>query len=93
MEKASSTRRIELNGECDVSQIQAVASLFEALRPDGPAVIDLTSVTYVDSLFLGELLKLRRRFREHSITLVGATGNVARILRIVQFNQLFTITE
>jgi anti-anti-sigma factor len=93
VEKTQSARRIELNGEYDISQRQAIASLFEGLRPDGPAVIDLTNVTYVDSIFLGELIKLRRRFGKHPITLVGAKGSVARVLRLVSFESLFQITE
>lgn len=88
-----STRRIELNGEYDVSQKETIASLFGALRPDGPAVIDLTKCTYVDSTFLSELVKLRERFKQHPITLLGASGSVMRVLQIVHFNRLFEIPE
>jgi anti-anti-sigma factor len=93
MGKTPNTRRIELRGEYDVSQKEAIASLFEALRPDGPAVIDMTKCTYVDSTFLSELVKLRQRFKEHPITLLGASGSVMRVLRLVHFNRLFEIPE
>ena len=93
MEETPAIPRIELNGEYDISQQHSVASLFEALRPDGPAVIDLTKVTYVDSSFLAELVKLRRRFKEHVITLVGAKDNVLRVLQIVSFDRLFEVRE
>jgi anti-anti-sigma factor len=85
--------RIELYGEYDLSQKEAIASLFEALPPDGPAVIDLTKVTYVDSTFLSELVRLRRRFKEHPITLLGAKDQVMRVLRLVSFERLFEIAE
>jgi len=42
MEKIPNTRRIELNGEYDISQRQAIASLFEELRSDGPVIMNLT---------------------------------------------------
>jgi anti-anti-sigma factor len=93
MGKTLSARRVELDGEYDLSQKEAIASLFEALRPDGPAVIDLTKCTYVDSTFLSELVKLRQRFKEHPITLVGASGSVMRVLRLGHFNRLFEIPE
>jgi anti-anti-sigma factor len=93
MGKTLNARRVELDGEYDLSQKEAIASLFEALRPDGPAVIDLTKCTYVDSTFLSELVKLRQRFKEHPITLVGASGSVMRVLRLVHFNRLFEIPE
>jgi anti-anti-sigma factor len=83
--------RIELNGEYDISQKEAIASLFGSLRPDGPAVIDLTKCTYVDSTFLSELVRLRKRLKEHPITLLGASGAVMRVLRLVNFDRLFVI--
>jgi anti-anti-sigma factor len=93
MDKTLSIPRIELNGEYDLAQRAQMASLFEALRPDGPAVIDLTKVTYVDAAFLSELIKLRRRFKQHPITLAGAKADVKRVLRLVSFEELFEITE
>jgi anti-anti-sigma factor len=93
MDDSFNIPRIELNGEYDLAQREEMASLFEALRSDGPAVIDLTKVTYVDSMFLSELIKLRRRFREHPITLVGANGNVADLLRLVSFDELFEVSD
>jgi anti-anti-sigma regulatory factor len=91
MEKTPNARCIELHGEYDFSRREALASLFESLDPAAPAVIDLTKCTYVDSMFLGELVKLRRRFTEHSITLLGATGSVMYMLRIMHFKSVFVI--
>lgn len=56
-------------------------------------MIDLTKCTYVDSTLLSELVKLRQRFKEPRITLLGASGSVMRVLRLVHFNRLFEIPE
>ena len=86
-------RRLELNGEYDLSQKEEIAALFGGLRADGPATIDLTKVTYVDSSFLNELVALRLRFREQPITLAGANANIARILRMAKFEKLFNLAD
>lgn len=85
------TRRIELVGEYDISQKPQVAALFGALEPGGPATIDMTKVTYIDSSLLNELVRLRLRFIPHQITLVVGHENVRRLLRIVKFDRLFEI--
>lgn len=85
------TRRVELAGDYDVSQKHELAALFRALEPGGPATIDMTKVTYIDSSFLHELMKLRARLMGQRITLLVRSDNVRRILRIVNFDVLFEI--
>jgi len=85
--------RIELNGEYDLSSKDDIASLFRSLRADGPAVIDMVKVTYIDSTFLKELAGLRSRFKQHPITLLGINKNLQRILHIANFDGLFEIVE
>lgn len=93
MESASQrpSRRIELVGEYDISQKPQIAALFEALHPGGPATIDMTRVSYIDSSFLNELIKLRMRFVPHQITLIVREDNIRRILGLVKFDRLFEI--
>jgi anti-anti-sigma factor len=86
-------RRIELDGEYDLSQREQIAALFGALDADHPVIIDLTKVTYIDSTFLHELAALRLRLKEQSITLTGATPSIKRILKIVKFERLFVLTD
>ena len=86
-------RRIELNSEYDLSQKEQIAALLGSLGADGPGVIDLTKVTYIDSTFLQELAALRLRFKGQSITLTGANAGVKRILKLVKFERLFTLTD
>lgn len=89
----SRTRTIELVGEYDLAQRAEVASLFEALAPDGPAVIDMARVTYVDSSFMHELLKLRKRIKPQRITLLVGSAHVRRVLRLMKLELLFEIRD
>jgi anti-anti-sigma factor len=87
------SRRIEFDGEYDLSQREQIAALFDGLGADGPVIIDLTKVTYIDSTFLHELAALRLRFKERSITLTGANANIKRILKVVKFDRLFALAD
>ncbi len=87
------SRGISLEGEYDLVDRQALATLFGALRADGPATIDLTKVTYLDGTILTELLKLQTRFKEHSIKLLVRSSIIHRVLRIVRFERLFEIVD
>jgi anti-anti-sigma factor len=83
--------RIELDGEYDLSRKEELSSLFAALDGDGPVVIDMARVSYIDSTILKELSTLRLHQPEREITLAGANSNVKRILRLVSFDSLFRI--
>lgn len=85
--------RMELNGEYDLSDKEEIASLFGSLRAGGPAVIDMTKVTYIDSAFLHELAGLRSRFKPHPITLLGVSESLERLFHIMDFDRLFTIIK
>jgi anti-anti-sigma factor len=89
----TSIPRIELNAEYDLTSKEDIASLFRSLRADGPVVIDMTKVTYIDSTFLHELAGLHSRFRQHRITLLGVNKNLQRLLHIVNFDHLFRIVK
>ncbi len=84
---------VELSGEYDLSRRQELALLFESLQGDDPVVIDLAKVSYLDSTMLNELSIFRSRNRERQITLRGANENIRRILRLVDFDSLFNVTE
>ncbi len=84
-------REIALEGEYDLADREALATLFGGLRADGPATINMTKVTYLDATMLSELVKLESRFRGHPITLLVRSNSIRRVLRIVRFDQLFEI--
>ncbi len=56
-------------------------------------VIDVSSVSYIDSAALGMLLLARNRAQavEKSITIRGASGTVLQVLQIANFARLFVL--
>ena len=58
----------------------------------GPVVVNLSNVAYIDSSALGMLLLLRDKVNcaGRNLLLRGAVGNVAGVLRIANFDKLFT---
>ena len=88
----SSTRLIKLDGEYDLRRKDEVAGLFGSVDGESSVVIDMTTVTFIDSTFLRELSTLRGRDGVRSITLAGANDHVRRVLKIVNFDELFDIT-
>jgi anti-anti-sigma factor len=87
--RSQSLRRIALDGEYDLSRKEEVVSLFARLAPDGPAAVDMSNVSYIDSTFLHQLALLHFRFKDHSVTLINVQPNVKRILDLVKFDRLF----
>jgi anti-anti-sigma factor len=87
------TRHIRLQGEYDLSDKEALAALFGSLSADGPALIDMSDVTYFDSTGLHALANLRSRLGEYPVTLLGVNKNLQRLLRIVKFDHFFEIVE
>jgi anti-anti-sigma regulatory factor len=85
------TRRLELVGKYALGQKGEIAALFGALSPDGPATIDMSRVTYLDSTFLHELTRLRARLTPHRITLLVRSESIRRLLRLAKFDPLFEI--
>lgn len=82
---------IVLSGELDMYEAPAVRAALAAL--EGPGVVDLTAVTYIDSSALSELARLARRVGLREITLVVTSSKVRRIFTIVGFDALFRIVD
>ena len=78
----SRKRLIKLDGEYDLTRKDEIAGLFGSIDGESSVVIDMTTVTYIDSTFLRELSMLRRRAGAKSITLVGANEHVRRVPKI-----------
>ncbi len=92
-EGQGSRHRVELAGEYDLSRSAELSSIFGALSADGPAVIDMTNVTFVDSSFLYALVTLHSRFEAWGVTLTGVQPPIRRILQRVAFQELFRISD
>lgn len=84
-------RHLKLEGDFDLSDGERLSNLLGSLAPDGPAVIDLTDVTYVDSTFLHALADVAVRLGRHRITLVGVSASIRRILATAEFEKLVRI--
>ncbi|HTD36360.1 MAG TPA: STAS domain-containing protein [Candidatus Limnocylindrales bacterium] len=80
---------IALRGELDLSNVAALRASLGTIS--GPAVVDLSDVTYLDSTALYELDAFRRRVG--SVALVVASPNVRRTLEIVGFQKFFRVVE
>jgi anti-anti-sigma factor len=88
--------RLALAGRFDFACHRAFKDAYEkALRQPEAAevVVEMGQVSYVDSSALGMLLILRDRAVEHgkSVTLAGAAGVVAEVLRVANFEKLFRL--
>jgi anti-anti-sigma factor len=80
---------VHLAGELDLSNVSSLRAKLGAVN--GPAVVDLSDVTYLDSTALNELALLRRRV--DTVALVVGSANVRRTLDIVGFAQSFRIVR
>ena len=67
------------------------AQLAEACDEGLPVVVDLSGVTFIDSIALGVLLAAHRRLLAGGchLTLTGASGRVQTVLQITGLKQLF----
>jgi anti-anti-sigma factor len=78
---------ITLRGELDLSNVDEMrSSLADA---QGPAVVDLSAVTYLDSTALYELGALRKRVG--NVVLVAPSPQIRRTLEIVGYTKIFDI--
>jgi anti-anti-sigma factor len=80
---------ITLRGEIDLSNVAEMRSSLAGAQ--GPAVVDLTAVTYLDSTALYELGALRKRVG--NVVLVAPSPQIRRTLDIVGFTKIFDIVS
>lgn len=83
-------QRIELHGEYDISRRGEVQRLFDGI-PSGPLIVDLSRVTYVDSLFLQDLIRLKGRLAD--VSLASPSPSVWRLLKLCGLTNHFRIVE
>ena len=82
---------VVLSGDLDCYRAAAVRLVLEKL--EGPGIVDMRGVRYLDSSALNELARVARRIGLREVTLVVASVNVRRVLQIVEFEKLFTIVD
>lgn len=87
---------IVLDPSFDVSQYEKFKSICESNVSDtNRFAVDFAQTEYIDSSALGMLLLLREQTKgdKSRVTLINVGGSALNILKIAQFNQLFTIQE
>lgn len=76
---------IKLSGELDITALPAATKLLRSVEGAEVAIVDMRSVSYIDSAALGMLMDAKRR--------VGAGGGVLRIVSADgRLQRLLTVT-
>jgi anti-anti-sigma factor len=86
--------RVALQGEYDIARRDELRETLASI--EGPATIDLSEVTFGDSTFLQELVRVKRRLDSDgggALVLAGANLNIRRILKIAGFEKLFEVVD
>ncbi|MES9967579.1 MAG: STAS domain-containing protein [Sedimenticola sp.] len=86
---------INVSGRFDFSCHQEFLQAYTAFpKGDKHFIVDLSETEYMDSSAMGMLLQLREHStREANVSLVNANEGVREVLRIANFDKLFTIDE
>jgi anti-anti-sigma factor len=82
---------IRLSGELDVYGARAACRVLDAI--EGPAIVDMSGVGFVDGCGLSELARLAKRAGPGNVVLVVPSVQIRRVLAIVRFPELFRIVE
>ena len=87
------TAVLVIKGRFDIASYEAFNRAYTELLGRAEQVqVDLSTTTFMDSSALGMLLLLREKAGDSvHIELINADEEVAKILQIAQFHQLFTI--
>jgi anti-anti-sigma factor len=86
---------VPLWGELDISVVGEVESLLGAVEPGGDVVVDLTGVSFVDSVTLSVFVRASRRHDAAGAVLVlaGAQGAVRRVLAITNLDRMLAYAD
>lgn len=85
--------RIEFVGEYDLARRDEVRQVLAGIDGTHAVVFDVRAVDYADSSFLSELGKARAKYPDCLMTIDGASPMLKKVLTLVSFDKLFTITE
>jgi anti-sigma B factor antagonist len=84
---------VSLNGDFDIENSQALKTeVRKKISSENPnVVIDLSSVSYVDSSGLGTLIAIQKdaRFNGGSLSIVGASEQIKRVMKMTNLDKLF----
>ena len=81
---------IRLAGYADLSSASVLASLESQLREETSIVLHVAELEFADTTFLRFLLRLRSLSgQSRSVTLVGVTSRLMRILEVTGLSRIF----
>ena len=88
---------LRLAGEVDVATAPRLRDRLVQLINEGPpnVVVDLSGLSFIDSMGLGALVSGLKRARAHDgdLRLAGASDHVAKVLEITRLDQAFVVGE
>jgi anti-sigma B factor antagonist len=88
---------LRLAGEVDVATAPRLRDRLVQLITEGPpqVVVDLSGLTFIDSMGLGALVSGLKRARAHDgdLRLAGASDHVAKVLNITRLDQAFVVGD
>lgn len=88
---------VALTGEMDIANAPHLRDALVAQAPAGPryVVVELSRLTFVDSLGIHALTRLAKEARSNNgaVVVAGARGHVDRVLDIVKIDDLLKRTE
>lgn len=81
--------RLTFTGGLDISRYPEIIETFRSCSDEGSCVIiDLSNATWIDSIFMTELLMFyRKAVKADRTVIIVATGNVERMLTIAGVNR------
>jgi anti-anti-sigma regulatory factor len=83
-------------GEYDLAHQLSLRADFDSLRDEAEVVLDLTAVTYLDSTFVNELLRLNTHRVERGLrppSIVRSALALKRIFSLLYFGALFRLVD
>jgi anti-sigma B factor antagonist len=88
---------LRLAGEIDVASAPGLRDRLVSLSTNGNAavVVDLSHVTFIDSMGLSALVSGMKRARAHGgdLRLAGPTEHVAKVLSITRLDRAFVVGD
>jgi anti-anti-sigma factor len=82
---------VTLSGELDVYRTRVACRVLDTI--DGPAIIDMSEVAFLDGSALSELARVAKRAGPGNVVLVVPSVHIRRVLDIVRFPELFHIVD
>jgi len=95
MNKSGEVIELLLEGRFTFADHESFHRLIDELGNSRPShcIIDLSSVTYLDSAAVGMLLLMRERLDHGKIVLKGGSPSIKELIRIAKLGTLFEIAD